>query len=326
MTEPTKEGNGGSDETKTFTTKAEYHRALVRQENWAAAEATRTLSKAGGEFIKDRQRNHATQGLSRQQAAAVQMKRASESLEAHRQQNLSLGKAVYEEVAGWRMGAKAQGEAWAAHGKSLAASVKSSADQGPAAAIAQLNSQKKAQAAETRRDNEMKAKAREELKAVQAAEVKERYEKMKAETADEITDQAKRIFYNQRVAIANETKAQQVIWEKERQAAREHHNDMQKSRRTKAKSARAGGSKSRQELITQRRTEAQAMREEKRKLADESRKRLQDLYTVKSETVKGLIANSFVQPADALDAGSPSTSFYSVTNIRSPSPEPAERG
>jgi hypothetical protein len=33
-----------------------------------------------------------------------------------------------------------------------------------------------------------------------------------------------------------------------------------------------------------------------------------------------VIANSFVQPADALDGVSPSTSMYSVTNIRSPSP------
>ena len=86
-------------------TKAEYNRWLVRQENAKMAEETRQAAKQGEDIIKDRQRKHTTQGLSRQQAAMVQMKKASESLEAHRQQNLTQGRKVYEEVAGWRVGA-----------------------------------------------------------------------------------------------------------------------------------------------------------------------------------------------------------------------------
>ena len=89
-------------ETKEFTTKAEYNRWLVRQQNAAIAEETRQAAKAGEEFIKDRKQKHTSQGLSRQQAAMVQMKRASESLEAHRQNNLTHGRKVYEEVSGWR--------------------------------------------------------------------------------------------------------------------------------------------------------------------------------------------------------------------------------
>ena len=99
-----KEEEGVRAEQKEFTTKAEYNRWLVRQENAKSADATREAAKAGEEIIKERQRRHTTQGLSRQQAAMVQMKRASESLEAHRQQNLTHGRKVYEEVSGWRVG------------------------------------------------------------------------------------------------------------------------------------------------------------------------------------------------------------------------------
>ncbi len=278
MSDTPKEGNEGTgrpDQAKEFTTKAEYNRALVRQENWAVAEEMRSASKAGEEFIKERQRKHSTQGLSRQQAAAVQMKKASESLEAHRQQNLTLGRAVYEEVAGWRMGAKAEKEKWSAYGKQVAASIKSAEDRGPAAAVAGLNALKKSQAAETRRDDEAKAKAREEIKLAQAAQVKEQAAKVKAETADQVTDQAKRYFYEQRLAAAQVTKQEQQQWEKERAAAKEKHFEAQKTRRAKAKSARIGGTKSRQELVTHRQAEAAAMREEKRKLADEHKAKMQ---------------------------------------------------
>ena len=106
-------------DSKEFQTKAEYNRWLVRQENAKSAEETRTQAKAGEDIIKERQRRHTTQGLSRQQAAMVQMKKASESLEAHREQNLTHGRKVYEEVNGWRTGAKATKDAWATYGKGI---------------------------------------------------------------------------------------------------------------------------------------------------------------------------------------------------------------
>jgi len=324
MTETPKEGNEPTrnEGGKEFTTKAEYNRALVRQENWSTAEQMRSESKQGEDFIKERQRVHTQQGLSRQQAAAVQMKKANESLEAHREQNLSLGRAVYEEVAGWRAGAKQQKEEWSAYGKAVAAKMKAAEDRGPAAAVAALSAQKKSIAAETRRDDELKAKAREELKAQQVAAVKEQVAKVKSDTADQVTDNAKRYFYEQRLAAASETKQQQQVWEKERAINKEKHQEVQKLRRSKAKSARVGGTKSRQDLAAQRQAEAASVREAKRKLADEHKRMMQEHYTHRAETVKGVIANSFVQPSESLDPSSPTSSFYSVTNIRSPSPEP----
>ena len=139
-------------EGKEFMTKAEYNRWLVRQQNAKMAEETRQMAKEGEDIIKERQRTHTAQGLSRQQAAMVQMKRASESLEAHRQQNLTHGRKVYEEVAGWRNGARQIKDDYATHGRNVMAQTK--ADNKTGAAIAEHMEHKKKQAADTRADDD----------------------------------------------------------------------------------------------------------------------------------------------------------------------------
>ena len=278
MSETPKEGNEGSGTAKDFTTKAEYNRALVRQENWASAEEMRTASKSGVEFIKERQRKHTAQGLSRQQQAAAQMKKASESLEAHRQQNLTLGRAVNLEVGDWLVRAKAEKDKWSAYGKQVAASIKSAEDRGPVAAMTELSVKKKAIASATRKDDEAKAKAFEELKAAKAAEAAEKHARVKAETADQVTDQSKRIFYEQRLSQAQQTKTEQQQWEKERSAAKDKHATLQKTKREKVKAVKMGSTKSRQELITHRQAEAAALREEKRKLSEEHKAKMQVRY------------------------------------------------
>lgn len=316
--EAPKEAEGARSPEKEFTTKAEYNRALLRQEKWNMAEGVRADGKAGEEIIKERQRKHTTQGLSRQQAAAVQMKKASESLEAHRQQNLTLGRAVYDEVAGWRKGAQADKEKWSAYGKEMVQAIK--AAEKTAESMKEQAAKKKATAAITRADDEAKEKVVEQLKEKRAAAVKEQAAKVRSETDDKVVDGAKRYFYEQRLKSAVETKAQQVEWEKERAAAREKHQEAQNKRRIKSKSARTGSTKSKQELVTERAAGAAAVREQKRALAEENKARKAHEGMLKAATVKGVIANSFVQPTDALDATSPANSQYSLTNIRPPSP------
>jgi hypothetical protein len=53
MSETPKEGNEGSGTAKDFTTKAEYNRALVRQENWASAEEMRTATSVNQSTVYD---------------------------------------------------------------------------------------------------------------------------------------------------------------------------------------------------------------------------------------------------------------------------------
>lgn len=161
----------------------------------------------------------------------------------------------------------------------------------------------------------------EQLKEKHAVAFKEQAAKIRAETADNVVDGAKRYFYEQRLKSATETKAQQLEWDKERAAAKEKHQEVQNKRRIKSKSARSGSTKSKQELISSRQAEAATLRDAKRALAEEHKARKQEESQQKMATVKGVIANSFVQPSDALDATSPANSQYSLTNIRPPSPE-----
>ena len=320
-----KEGEPGSPEGKTFTTKAEYHRWLIQQEKWATAESIRQSGKEGEEMIKERQRKHTTAGLTRQQAAAVQMKKASESLEAHRERNLTMGRQVYEEVSGWRTGAKEQKDKHQAKVKAMRDKVRE--DQNVQSVRAEFLGKKKEIAAATREDDQKKETANKNQKEAELERKKKMAEVVRTETSATATDAAKRFFYEQRLASAAATKSEAVIWERQRKEESEAFNQKQVAKRTKAKTARAGAGKSRAALMTARAEEAIAMREQKKALAEEHKKRLQDDYQLRMQMVKGVVANLYVQPEVATgEPGSPghtpiSTSYYSITNIRPASPE-----
>ena len=84
------------------------------------------------------------------------------------------------------------------------------------------------------------------------------------------------------------TQADAVRWEKERKEEAEAFSEAQKKRRNKSKTARAAAGKSRAALLTTRAEEAIAMREEKKRLAEFHRQRLQEEYQLRAETVKGI--------------------------------------
>ena len=92
---------------------------------------------------------------------------------------------------------------------------------------------------------------------------------MRQETGDAVTDAAKRMFYEQRLKSANDTKAEAVRWDKERKEVAEKFQEAQNTRRNKSKAVRAMAGKSRAALLTARSEEAVAMREQKKKLAEE---------------------------------------------------------
>lgn len=274
---------------KEFTTKAEYNRWIVRQENARSAEMTREEAKAGEDIIKERQRKHTAQGLSRQQAAMVQMKRASESLEAHRQQNLSHGRKVYEEVASWRVSAKSSADEWAARGKRMVAHVKETNATGEA--VRQLADSKKAQAQATRKEDQEKEAEKDRLRKLREKDVATLAAKVRSETSDEAIDAAKRHFYEQRLASAQEAKAQSAVMSKERADKNSAFQKAQTARRVKAKSVRSNAGKAREALLTMRTQEAAALREKKKSLSEEHKARMQEDYMSKSAIVKSECCN-----------------------------------
>jgi len=329
-----KEERSSPSPQKEFTTKAEHNRWLLTQEKHAVAEQTRQDAKNGSEFVKERQRQHATQGLSRQQEAAAQMKKASESVEAHRESNLSLGKAVYEEVAKWRTGAHETKEGWAAFGKSIREAQKE-ANAVPTAMSA-LSTSKKVQAQTTRDDDAAKEVTRKELQDAHLEKQRKQAERVRHETADKVTDDAKRVFYEQRLKSAADTKSDSVRWEKERKEENTAFAESQKRRRNKAKLVRAAATKSKQALLTSRAEEASAMRAEKKRLQEATRQRLEDDKRERAAQVKGVQANAFLQPMPEPPPPSSTSpratgdekeeelTLYSLTNIRPVSPTRGE--
>jgi hypothetical protein len=269
---------------KEFTTKAEYNRWLVRQDNAKSAEQTRQEAKAGEEIIKERQKRHTSQGLSRQQAAMVQMKRASESLEAHRQLNLTQGRKVYEEVSGWRVGAKATKDEWAKFGKSIREQQK--ADNATALRVEEMQQRKREQAAATRQEDQAKEQERDKMKKQHEKDVAAQAAQVKAETSDGAIDAAKTHFYQQRLKSANDAKQQSAQWAKERAERSNTFRESQNKRRLSSRSARANAGKSREALLTQRAAGAVALREAKKGLSELHKQRLQDEYQKKALTVK----------------------------------------
>jgi len=288
-------------ESKEFMTKAEYNRWLLRQENAKLADDLRESAKAGEEVIKERQRQHTTRGLARQQAAMVQMKRASESLEAHRQQNLTHGRKVYEEVAGWRVGAKETKEAWSAYGKTI--KEKQKTEDGATQAKEQLSETKKQQAAKTRLDDQNKEAERERLKKERETEVKVQAQTVRESTADAVTDGAKRMFFEQRLKAANETKSNSAMYDKTRKENDATFREAQSKKRAAGRATKDASAKSRAALLTSRSEDAAKLRETKMSLREMNKERMQEEYLEKSALVKAVITNKIYNEGEA--TGSP---------------------
>lgn len=305
---------------KQFTTKAEYNRWLVRQENAKMAEETRKAAKVGDDIIKERTRTHTARGLSRQQAAMVQMKRASESLEAHRQQNLQHGRKVYEEVQGWRVGAKETKDSWVSYGKSIKDAQRAQSPTGAEAAMMELKDKKLKAAATTRADDQAKEAERERQKKEREKEVKAAADEVRKATSDEVTDGAKRVFFEQRLKAATETKTQGATLDKQRKENDVEFKESQAKKRNYSRSMRDFAAKSKEKLLSTRASNAASLREARKGYSEQHKQRMQEEYLEKAATVKGVIANSIYNEADALSSppGSPPRSPKALTSGRSP--------
>lgn len=297
----------GKDDS--IATKREYNRWLVTQENWQSAEDVRAQRKEAVSRLEERDRVHKTQGLARQQAATAQMKKASEAVEEHREQNLALGRAVSEEIGGWKVGAKATKDAWSQYGAGIREAQK--AADATTASMASLSLKKKTQAATTRKEDEETAKAVERIKEEKQRVANEQASKIRSETADQVTDAAKRIFYEQRLQHAKQTKADQERWQKERTVEKESFDKIQQARRKKSKSARDQAGKSVSALLTKRQQEGMAMREAKRTLLEEKARNKKEEEEKKIANVKSVIASIAFDPNAIPQAGTPAAKILS---------------
>ena len=297
------EKNQPQDEGKPMTTKAAYRRWLVKQENAAIATERRKAAKVGEEFIKERTRAHTARGLGRQQAAMVQMKRASESVEAQKNINLKSGKKVSEEVSKWRDGAKAKKEQWESYGKQIRERVKQ--ENATPEAIKELKEMKAAKAAATRTEDKEKEDEREKQKKEREAAIKLQANLVREVTNPKFVDDSRRFFYEQRVKAAAEKKERSQKLETERKMNETTFKEAQASKRTNMQSYRALALKSREELKSERSSQAAALREAKLKLAETHKLRMQEAYLSRTDKVREVQMDLFLPDSESGDPLSP---------------------
>jgi len=254
----------------------------------------------------------------------VQMKKASESQEAHRQQNLGLGRKVYEEVLQYKKGAKAQKEQHIVFAKGVKEKIVEA--NGVGKAKEELSDKKKKEAAATRVDDQAKEAEREKLKKEREKEVKAAAEVVRKATADEVTDGAKRVFFEQRLKVATETKSQMVSHEKQKKENHEDFKSKQLQKRQHVFEARGLAQAAKQKLLSERAEAAKTVRSTKTDWSTERRQNMQDFYLERAGKVSTVKHDAiFTEETDGLASptGSPPRSPKPLTSASPPrSPEP----
>ena len=296
------EKNQPQDEGKPMTTKAAYRRWLVKQENAAIATERRKAAKVGEEFIKERTRAHTARGLGRQQAAMVQMKRASESVEAQKNINLKSGKKVRRRCRSGGMGRRRRRSS-GSYGKQIRERVKQ--ENATPEAIKELKEMKAAKAAATRTEDKEKEDERERQKKEREAAIKLQANLVREVTNPKFVDDSRRFFYEQRVKAAAEKKERSQKLETERKMNETTFKEAQASKRTNMQSYRALALKSREELKSERSSQAAALREAKLKLAETHKLRMQEAYLSRTDKVREVQMDLFLPDSESGDPLSP---------------------
>jgi len=138
--------------------------------------------------------------------------------------------------------------------------------------------------------------------------------------SDEVTDGAKRIFYEQRRAAAESTKSHTTINEKTRKDNSEKFQEQQNKKRLHVREGRGKAAESRAQLLSSRAADAASVRESSKAFQEQHKTRMQAEYMKKASTVKAVTDEKIfhdpaVQPGSPKELPSPSPTS---TGSRSP--------
>merc|ERR1740138_189237 len=192
------------------------------------------------------------------------MKQAKAKVEEHRESNLEQGKSVREDVQGWKESLQVQAQSWLEHGKSLREKTvtveRQRAERDALLAMKKkLSAQVKMEVLQLTQDGKVQ-------KDQVLASNREKAGKVRAETAAEVTDAAKKSFFEQRKAAAMDTQKNVKAWEAERKAIRQKFRDESARSKDKSRKIEAQARLSRKQLQEQRAMEAEEIREHKKQV------------------------------------------------------------
>jgi hypothetical protein len=124
---------------------------------------------------------------------------------------------------------------------------------------------------------------------------KDQAAKVRSETSDEVTDQAKKIFFEQRRAAAKQIKEQVEGWEKDRSTFRASFSASHQAMREKSKAMESAARGARKTLAAEKAKNAAEIRAQKQQAAQTHRTSQEDRLAETKLMVNSTIGNKFVQ-------------------------------
>jgi len=268
----------------------EYNRWLVTEENWTMAEEIREQHVEGENFRKAREDRHRERGQVRQQDTVEQMKEAKTKVDAHRRFNLEQGSQVKRDVMAWKEAANDEKTEWAKYGAEIKATQHASSSRevrdGMVAEKKRVGDVVKQEVAGLTLECEQQRTANLEAKKAFAA-------KVRAETADAIIDESKKIFFVQRKQLAKTTTDEKAQWETTRKAKRQQFLGKVHTLMATSKGTRVAAKNSKQQLHAQRQQGANEMRAKRAEVAEQKRQQVEAHAKGTIEMVNGKVAERF---------------------------------
>lgn len=274
-------------------TLGEFNRWIITERNWDVAEECREQHIEGEQQRKARDDRHRERGQLRQQDTVEQMKEAKTKVDAHRRANLEQGSMVKRDVIAWREAALELKAEWAKYGASIRQQQQ---------AVSSSEVRESLQAEKTQKGLNVKQEVAgltatgEKQREDTLAKNKEQVQRVKKETADEVTDAAKAVYFAQRKSTAKSCEEAKLSWTEERKQKREEFYGKVQRLMEASRAARAAASNAKRELLTQRQREAATLKAAKTELDDKRQKQLEGTAAQIKQSVNDRVSERFVQP------------------------------
>lgn len=313
-------------------TVAEYSRWLIAERNWKSAEEVRQSYMTGAQLRKTREDKHRERGQLRQQDQVEQVKEAKAKVEAHRESNLAKGSQVKRDVMAWTVEKHENREAYLAANKASRDAVVARSNEDEKARK-KMFSDKEAKAKAVMEEVKALASEHEKIKELTLEENKAKASKVRRpsphaapcpllttirsargqpdaqtelrrvarsllsqvreETNDQVTDEARKVFFTQRRDAAKATQESVTKWEAERKRNRQEFQQKVHGLMEKSKGMRDGGKESRRELAAIKKKAAMELRSKKGELAEQRQAGLQERLKASKQIVNKTVAGRF---------------------------------
>jgi len=196
-------------------TRADFQRWAHEDRNHAQADMTRTEREERRRFKQEQKELQRSRGASQKDKQKVQMQDAAAQVQNHRQDNAGVGMTLREEEDRMRKRRQEQSKKWADHGYELTQQYTIKAAQ---------NNMRSLKAQNAGVVNGMVAKRQDRQQIVEAQREaahegrRQRVERVRAETTDTVTRNAKKAYVDERWDTADAMREQMETWRAQRKA------------------------------------------------------------------------------------------------------------